>query len=102
MVFDGRWKMIHAPGFRPMLYDLATDPDEFHDLGADPHHAREIARLRDALFDWALRDHNRITVSDAEIAPYAGRTQLRRGILIGYWDEAEVSEARRRASDASP
>ena len=102
MVFDGRWKMIHATGFRPMLYDLATDPDEFHDLGADPHHAGEIARLRDALLDWALRDHNRITVSDAEIAPYAGRTQLRRGILIGYWDEAEVSEARRRASAASP
>ena len=36
MVFDGRWKYIHATGFRPMLFDLATDPDEFHDLGADP------------------------------------------------------------------
>ena len=23
MVYDGRWKYIHASGFRPMLYDLA-------------------------------------------------------------------------------
>ena len=36
MVADKRWKLIHAPGFRPMLYDLATDPNEFRDLGADP------------------------------------------------------------------
>ena len=26
MVFDGRWKYIHASGFRPMLYDLARRP----------------------------------------------------------------------------
>ncbi len=24
MAFDGRWKYIHAPGFRPMLFDLVT------------------------------------------------------------------------------
>ncbi len=29
MVFDGRWKYIHASGFRPMLYDLETDPEEY-------------------------------------------------------------------------
>ena len=26
MVFDGRWKYIHASGFRPMLDDLLEDP----------------------------------------------------------------------------
>ena len=26
MVFDGRWKYIHASGFRPMLYDLRERP----------------------------------------------------------------------------
>ena len=34
MVFDVRSKLMHAEGsFRSMLFDLATDPEEFHDLG---------------------------------------------------------------------
>ncbi len=94
MVFDGRWKYIHAPGFRPMLYDLQTDPKEFVDLGADPAYEDVRGRLRGALLDWALRDHNRITMSDDRIAPYAGKQQLKSGILIGYWDETELAEAR--------
>jgi len=94
MVFDGRWKYVHAPGFRPMLHDLHTDPKEFVDLGADPRFAEERERLRAVLFDWALRDHNRVTMPDTRIAPYAGRAQLKAGILIGYWDEAELAAAR--------
>jgi len=93
MVFDGRWKYVHATGFRPLLYDLATDPREFRDLGADPQHASERARLREALFDWALRDHNRITMPDQRIAAYANGQQLKSGILIGYWDESELAAA---------
>ena len=94
MVFDGRWKYIHAIGFRPLLYDLATDPREFHDLGTDPRHARESARLREALFDWALRDHTRITMPDHKIAAYADGQQVKSGVLIGYWDEIELADAR--------
>ncbi len=93
MVHDGRWKYIHAPCFRPMLYDLRNDPQEFCDLGADPRFSAETSRLRDALLDWALRFHNRITMSDEQIASYPG-SQLRRGILIDYWDKAEVAEAK--------
>lgn len=95
MVFDGRWKYIHAPGFRPMLYDLERDLNEFHDLGADPQFLSQSGRLREALLDWALRFHNRITMSDQQIASYAG-SQLRRGILIGYWNEAEAADAKSR------
>ena len=95
MVSDGRWKYIHAPGFRPMLYDLQGDPQEFHDLGGDTRFAPEAARMRSALLDWALQFHNRVTMSDQQIAAYPG-SQLRRGIFIGYWDEAEVADARSR------
>ena len=28
MAFDGRWKYIHATGFRPLLFDLKADPHE--------------------------------------------------------------------------
>ncbi len=98
MVFDGHWKYVHATGFRPLLFDLVTDPQEFHDLGADPRFEAERARLREALLDWALRDHNRITMPDRKIAAYAEGRQLRSGILIGYWDEAELAAARGRLS----
>ena len=96
MVFDGRWKYIHATGFRPLLFDLASDPRELRDLGADPSRAGERARLREALLDWALTDHNRITTPDARIAGYASGQQLRSGIVIGYWDEAELAAERKR------
>jgi arylsulfatase A-like enzyme len=95
MVFDGRWKHIHATGFRPLLFHLTADPQELRDLGADPRFADERARLEAALFDWALRDHNRITMTDRKIGAYAGGQQLRSGILIGYWDEAELTAAAR-------
>ena len=49
MVADKRWKLIHAPGFRPMLYDLEADPNEFRDLGADPACEGERRRLMAAL-----------------------------------------------------
>jgi arylsulfatase A-like enzyme len=94
MVFDGRWKYIHAVGYRPLLFDLAADPQEFVDLGTQPRFTAERERLQGALFDWALRDHNRITTPDARIAGYAHGQQLRSGILIGYWDEAELAAAR--------
>jgi arylsulfatase A-like enzyme len=96
MVLDGRWKYIHATGFRPLLFDLASDPRELRDLGGDPAHEGERTRLRAALLDWALTDHNRITTADARIDGYARGQQLRSGILIGYWDEAELAQARRR------
>lgn len=94
MVFDGRWKYVHAPGFRPMLFDLVTDPHELADLGADENFEDERTRLRSQLLSWALADNNRITMSDAKILTYAGAQQLKSGILIGYWDEAELAAAR--------
>ena len=96
MCFDGRWKYIHAPGFRPMLFDLENDPKELRDLGADPASADVCARMREALMGWALTDHSRITTPDAKIEAYSGAQQLKNGIIIGYWDEAEVEEARRK------
>ncbi len=92
MVCDGRWKMIHAEGFRPMLYDLETDPGELTDLGADPTHAPEIARLTEAMNAWARGHHNRVTMSEAEINKRAGG-EMRRGVFIGFWDQAEMDAA---------
>jgi arylsulfatase A-like enzyme len=93
MVFDGRWKLTHAEGFRPMLFDLDNDPGELRDLGADPAHSETIARLTEAMNAWARAHHNRVTISDAQIAARADG-ELKRGYIIGFWDEAELAEAR--------
>jgi arylsulfatase A-like enzyme len=95
MAFDGRWKYIHASGFRPMLYDLRSDPEEFVDRGSDPECADVIARLKAALFDWALHPKSHITTSSEKIAAYAdNQMQIKGGILIGIWDEAELAAIR--------
>jgi arylsulfatase A-like enzyme len=97
MVFDGRWKYIHASGFRPMLYDLQSDPQEFADRAEDPACAEIIARLQAALFDWALHPKMHITISNEKIAAYAGgQMQVKGGILIGIWDEAELASIHQR------
>ena len=92
MIFDGRWKYIHAEGFRPMLFDLESDPDEFIDLGADPALEPVRARLHEALFAWARRPRQRVTVSDAmlETTPVQRRV-AESGVLIGYRDEADYA-----------
>ncbi|MGB5559518.1 MAG: sulfatase-like hydrolase/transferase [Paracoccaceae bacterium] len=91
MVADKRWKMMHAEGgFRPMLFDLENDPDEFHDLGDSPDHADIIAEMYDRLGEWGRRMSQRTTRSDAEIIGSRGGSD-RRGILLGFYDETEVA-----------
>ena len=61
-----------------------------------------IARLQAALFDWALHPKMHITTPNAKIAAYAdNQLQVKGGILIGIWDEAELGRdpaARSRAA----
>jgi hypothetical protein len=89
MVVDKRWKYMHAPGFRPMLFDLETDPQELNDVGADPAYAGQCQRLAGELAAWGLRLSQRTTRSDAAIKAARGKSQ-RLGILIGVWDESEL------------
>ena len=92
MVFDGRWKLMHAEGgFRPMLFDLETDPEEFHDLAKGEAHQAEIDRLYGYLHEWAMRSAQRVTMSDSALRNMRGRS-LRRGILPFLADGSEVPE----------
>ena len=97
MVFDGCWKYIHFEGFRAMLFDTENDPEELCDLGdvtCFPDYAAHHTRLEAALNTWARRHHNRVTTTDATIKARAG-TEFSGGIYIGFWDEDEVSQAKR-------
>ena len=91
MVFDGRYKLMHAEGgFRPMLFDLATDPDEFIDLAKGDAHQREIDRLYGYLHQWSLRLSQRVTKSEDDVKAMRGRS-LRRGIIPFLADGSEVA-----------
>ncbi|MGR3362990.1 MAG: sulfatase-like hydrolase/transferase [Maritimibacter harenae] len=93
MVYDGRYKLMHAEGgFRPMLFDTETDPDEFHDRGDDPAYGDVIARMYDHLAEWGRRNAQRVTRSDADIDAMRGAS-ARKGILPFLVDGSEVPEA---------
>src|SRR5574337_541722 len=97
MIFDGRWKYVLIENYRPMLFDLQQDPHEFDDLGASqaPEHAAARARLHEALFRWARQPRQRVTVSDGVIESTEIQPRISEGgILLGYWDEADLAEAR--------
>ena len=92
MVFDGRYKLMHsADGFRPMLFDLKTDPDEFYDLGESPDHQDARDKLFAHLHEWGLRMSQRVTRSEEDIKNMGGRS-MRRGILPFMYDGTEVPE----------
>jgi len=84
MVRTAAWKYVHWEGFRPQLFDLAVDPDELVDLGADPRRHAERQALRERLFDWLATRRRRTTVDDALVD---ARTDVHRGrgIHIGVW-----------------
>ena len=90
MVFDGRWKYVHAETFAPLLYDLQSDPDELVNLGENSQFADELARLRDAHFHWTRGHHSRITRSATQVDNMA-KGKEPPGIYIALWDEDEMT-----------
>jgi hypothetical protein len=64
------------------------------DRGADPACRGVIEDLSAHLLEWATAHHNRVTFSDAQVARMAG-SEFGVGILIGFWDQADVDEEAR-------
>ncbi|MGN5477066.1 hypothetical protein ACTMU2_09605 [Cupriavidus basilensis] len=56
---------------------------------------RPRARLHEALFRWARQPRQRVTVADGTIESTEIQPRISEGgILIGYWDEADLAQAR--------
>jgi arylsulfatase A-like enzyme len=99
MISDGHYKYVHAEHYRPMLFDLRTDPNEFVDLGESElaEHVQARARLHEALFAWARQPRQRVTVPDALIETTEVQARIAEsGVLIGYWDEQDLAEQRQK------
>jgi arylsulfatase A-like enzyme len=84
MVRTRDWKYVHYKGFRPQLFDLANDPQEFNDLGASPLHAGLRSDLQLLLLDRLTDRRNRVSMSDDTVSQRtAGAEKV--GIIIGRW-----------------
>lgn len=91
MVADHRYTFVHAEGgFRPMLFDRKSDPEEVFDLGESEAHQPVCAEMYDRLARWSRRMSQRTTISDAEIAAKRGAPE-EVGIFIGVFDESDVA-----------
>nr|WP_246171084.1 alkaline phosphatase family protein [Pandoraea eparura] len=84
MVSDERWKCVFFDDLRPQLFDLENDPDEFHDLGADPTYAVVRERARERLFEWLRHRKIHPTVSYPRMAAWT-RKEQEAGIHICAW-----------------
>ncbi len=84
MVRNTRWKYVHWQGFRPQLFDLQNDPDEYYDLGADPGHEAVRSAMRLHLLEWFCALKRRVTVSNEEVAAKPD-TYKRAGVYFGVW-----------------
>ncbi len=84
MVRTDRWKYVHWQGFRPQLFDLVADPQEFEDLGSDVSHEAARREMRERLLAWFMRLKHRVTVTDAAVD--AGTAAHKRaGVFFGEW-----------------
>ena len=84
MVRTADWKYIYYEHFRPQLFDLNADPQEFHDLGVSADHADVRAELHERLFTWLRTRRTRTTLTDDMVAQRTD-TSKQRGIFIGVW-----------------
>jgi arylsulfatase A-like enzyme len=67
---DERWKLIRYPQIgKTQLFDLASDPDEKHDLADDPKYAAELHRLTDRLTQEQTASDDRLPLTAAKQIP---------------------------------
>jgi arylsulfatase A-like enzyme len=84
MVRTDRWKYVWWQDYRPMLFDLANDPKELRDLGADPAHESVRAEMDRRIGEWARSRKTRVTVDDAYVAARTAKHK-QHGIFFGVW-----------------
>ncbi|WP_439551902.1 sulfatase-like hydrolase/transferase [Falsiroseomonas sp.] len=85
MLRDARWKYVHwTSGHRPQLFDLQADPEEFHDLGADPALEGVRQAAREKLLEWFTRLKRRTTLTWAEAELRTDRHKAA-GVFYGEW-----------------
>jgi arylsulfatase A-like enzyme len=84
MVRTDRWKYVWWQDFRSMLFDLANDPRELRDLGADGAYSHIRREMEGRLAAWLKARKTRVTVDDAYVEARTA-THRKHGIHFGVW-----------------
>ncbi len=91
---DPRWKFTHFEGgFRPILFDRQSDPNETIDRAQDPDGEAQAALdlMYRRLAEFRARVSQRTTMSDATIQAKTGASR-RRGVILGMHKAEEAPE----------
>jgi hypothetical protein len=81
---DDKWKFVHSQGFRPMLFNLIDDPQEFKDLGQSKLHKEVIDTYSLKLSNWLLERKRYTTANDIYIRDWLHDDRFS-GMQIGVW-----------------
>ena len=85
MIRTERWKLVHfGKAFKPQLFDLVNDPNEYDDLGLDPGKGAVRDELYHHFFDWLRDRRNRIAMTDEAIIQKPSPSAAG-GVTIGAW-----------------
>lgn len=85
MVRTADWKYIVHERFRPQLFDLRNDPNEFTDLGGDQGCASVRRELHEEMFAWFRRRLIRTEMDTDFLFEMGPERDERMGIMIGHW-----------------
>ena len=85
MVRTADWKYILYENFRPQLFDLNKDPEEYQDLGIDPAFESQRRDLHELLFSWIRQRRTRTEIPTDRLFGMGPERDAELGILIGQW-----------------
>ena len=91
---DARWKFTHFEGgFRPMLFDRQTNPQETIDRAQAPDAEAKAAldRMYAHLATFRARVNQRTTLSKATIKAKTGASR-RKGIVLGLYEQSAAED----------
>ncbi len=96
MLRRGRFKYIATLGLPPMLFDLARDPSELHDLAGRPEFADDEAALRGRLLaDWDPDRVDRRIRASQQRRLFLRELAMRDGDFPDWTFEARAGDRRR-------
>lgn len=61
-----RYKYVHFTALPPLFFDLEEDPDEFHDLAADPAYRERVIEYAGKMLSWRM-EHDDPALTDLHV-----------------------------------